>query len=277
MNDLDELYPNYYKFRNQVSDMDAGEKLHEKLRITAGNRYEFRYAPFDYINTAAKVVIVGITPGEQQAKLAINAMKEGLTEGIDDLTIMRRAKYHASFGGSMRKNLVNMLDHIGLANLLDIPSCTEMFSMDSDIAHFTSILRYPTFYMANPEDPLSLVNYNGQDGPLRNPNTEDMIDKYFNQELTLLPDALYIPLGDKVSMAMRHFVGTRQLDDNQVLHGLPHPSGANAERIAYFTGNKSAADCSIKTNTNKIDEAKNKLLEKLAVDIFRSESLEPIH
>jgi hypothetical protein len=50
-----------------------------------------------------------------------------------------------------------------------------------------------------------------------------------------------------------------------VLAGLPHPSGANAERISYFLGRKSKEALSSKTNATKIDEAKLVLLKQLAL------------
>jgi hypothetical protein len=47
---------------------------------------------------------------------------------------------------------------------------------------------------------------------------------------------------------------------------LPHPSGANAERIAYFLGNKARESLSIKTNPDLLDQAKVKILEKLSLN-----------
>lgn len=45
----------------------------------------------------------------------------------------------------------------------------------------------------------------------------------------------------------------------QVLTGLPHPSGANAERIQYFLGRKAAAALSTKTDPSKLDAARQAL------------------
>jgi hypothetical protein len=39
-------------------------------------RLEIAYAPFDYINTRAKIVIVGITPGKQQMQKAIEEARK---------------------------------------------------------------------------------------------------------------------------------------------------------------------------------------------------------
>jgi len=48
-----------------------------------------------------------------------------------------------------------------------------------------------------------------------------------------------------------------------ILAGMPHPSGANGERISYFLGRKDRDKLSSKTNPDKIDHAKEALLEKI--------------
>jgi hypothetical protein len=62
-----------------------------------------------------------------------------------------------------------------------------------------------------------------------------------------------------------------------VLNGLPHPSGANAERIAYFLGKKAKESLSVKTNPATLDSAKCKLIfkmdEEIAMDIQKKEKL----
>jgi len=45
---------------------------------------------------------------------------------------------------------------------------------------------------------------------------------------------LFKPLGPKVAQVFEMLIKQGVLDSNQILFGLPHPSGANAERIAYF-------------------------------------------
>ncbi|WP_303045736.1 hypothetical protein [Turicimonas muris] len=44
-----------------------------------------------------------------------------------------------------------------------------------------------------------------------------------------------------------------------MLPQIPHPSGANAERIAYFLGKKKKEDLSAKTNPDKIDTEKHEI------------------
>ena len=53
------------------------------------------------------------------------------------------------------------------------------------------------------------------------------------------------------------------IDKNRILGGLPHPSGANAERIAYFVGRKEKSALSIKTNGAALDASRLDLTRRL--------------
>jgi hypothetical protein len=61
----------------------------------------------------------------------------------------------------------------------------------------------------------------------------------------------------------QHLQGKGLLKAEQLLDGLPHPSGANAERISYFLGGKPREKLSSKTNAAVLDAAKARLLAKL--------------
>ena len=45
--------------------------------IKKENNIEIYYAPFDYINSKAKIMIVGITPGLQQILQSFEAVNDG--------------------------------------------------------------------------------------------------------------------------------------------------------------------------------------------------------
>lgn len=51
---------------------------------------------------------------------------------------------------------------------------------------------------------------------------------------------------------------------DRVLDGMPHPSGANAERIAYFLGRKPRHLLSAKTKPETIDDSRVDLVRKVA-------------
>jgi len=91
---------------------------------------------------------------------------------------------------------------------------------------------------------------------VKTPTLRRWLEAYTGQELRALPDAILVPLGPKVATAMQALAAQGLLDERRILVGLPHPSGANAERIAYFLGDKAAERCSAKTNTATLSQAK---------------------
>lgn len=98
---------------------------------------------------------------------------------------------------------------------------------------------------------------------LKNTFLKQHIEHYFIPQLQNLPDVLYIPLGKSVIEVLHYLASLGYLNRTQMLDGFPHPSGANAERIQYFLNLKTKAQLSSKTNPEKIDQAKQQLIEKL--------------
>lgn len=82
--------------------------------IASENELAIYYAPFDYINKDASVVIVGITPGWTQMEKSISTVIAELYNGASYESAIKKVKSESSFAGSMRSNLINMLDELGL-------------------------------------------------------------------------------------------------------------------------------------------------------------------
>jgi hypothetical protein len=78
---------------------------------------EIYYAPFEYVNEHAKVVIVGITPGLNQMEKSYSTIFNAKNLAVSDEKILSQVKNNSSFEGTMRKNLVQMLDEIKLHQL----------------------------------------------------------------------------------------------------------------------------------------------------------------
>ncbi len=71
------------------------------------------------------------------------------------------------------------------------------------------------------------------------PILRKQLEHYLLPELSQLSSStIIVPLGPKVEEALSLAVKTGSVSQEQVLGGLPHPSDANAERIAYFLGEK---------------------------------------
>lgn len=239
-----------------VSDISLDPSLGGALTIETQGSLSVVYAPFDYVNTAAKVVLIGITPGRQQAVNAMLEARRQLVLGNSLDVASKAAKELASFSGSMRSSLVGMLDHIKLAPKLGLASCSALFGAGAGLVHYTSALRYPVYVDGQ--------NYSGNPSIARHPMLARQVGEHLAEEARLLPDAVWIPLGPAPTLALGMLANQGVIQSSRILAGLPHPSGANAERIAYFLGRKPAANLSAKTNATTIDAARTQLCNLVA-------------
>lgn len=239
---------------NALSEADLRQEIDapQALRIASeqhrGKSIDIAYAPFDHINDNAEIVIVGITPGRQQMANALQECRRQLHSGATQEDALAAAKVYASFSGPMRTNLVAMLDDIGVARHLGVESTSELWGSAASKVHFTSALRYPVFVAGE--------NYSGAPSMLRVPMLRQQLETWLADEMRRLPNALFVPLGPKVGEALTYLAPKAGVGEHRVLAGLPHPSGASAERIAYFLGRKSRETLSVKTNADKLDAAR---------------------
>ncbi|MEZ5456830.1 MAG: hypothetical protein R3F04_12070 [Lysobacteraceae bacterium] len=229
--------------------------LPESLLIERSADLSVYYAPFDYVNSSARLVLVGITPGIQQANRALASARTSLNAGLSDAESLKIAKGVASFSGPMRANLIRCLDVIGLPRAVGIESANELFSQHANLVHYTSALRYPVLYRGQ--------NYNRQVAIRRSQFLQRWVKKTFEIEVAPLANALWIPLGDQPAEVLLGLAEQGLLDSKRVLLGVPHPSGANAERIACFCGSKSPDQASLKTDASKLVAARERLQMQL--------------
>jgi len=204
----------------------------------------------------ARLAIVGITPGAQQAEKALAAFRRALAAGATEAKALRIAKSAASFSGRMRNTLIAMLDLVGAPAALGARSAAEFFEPGFEGVHFTSALRHPVFAKGK--------NYNGAPNMLRSPVLRAMVEEHLAAEVQALPEAMWLPLGPKSVPALEHLVTRGVLDRSRLLPALPHPSGANAERTVYFLGRKPRADLSPKTDGTALDAAREWLTAAFA-------------
>ena len=109
----------------------------KKFLIKRKDNIEIYYAPFDYINSKAKIMIVGITPGLQQMLQSFEAVNDGKS--------LKKVKDLSSFKGSMRTTLIKYLDVLKINKKLRIKSCESLFNINSKYLHSTSLIKYPVF------------------------------------------------------------------------------------------------------------------------------------
>ena len=195
--------------------------VNKEFLIKKDGNIEIYYAPFDYINTKAKIVIVGITPGLQQMLQSYEVINQGKS--------LKEVKDLSSFKGSMRTGLIKYLDELKINDILKIKSCESLFNKNSRYLHTTSLVKYPVFDKGK--------NYSGAN-ILKKKILLDFIEKNFLEELKTLKKSIIVPLGNTVSSTIEYLNNKYNLKLACFLKGFPHPSGANARKNIQFKENK---------------------------------------
>lgn len=248
-------YSTFEKYSSFIKNYD-GDPLAAALLLARDGQLSSYYAPFEWVNPQARVVLVGITPGRTQAANALAEAKRALQQGASSEEVLRRAKSTGAFSGAMRPNLVSLLDAVNLNAWLGISSCEELFGRSSALLQTASVLQFPVF--------VDSENYNGTPDPTKHPLLRAQVQEHFAPLCARLPSAVFIPLGPVPSRVLAWLASQGALSTRRVLDGLPHPSGANAERIAYFLGRKDRASLSSKTDPAKLDLARERLRSAIA-------------
>lgn len=223
------------KYCDDIEKLNSFEKediLNKKFELFSNNNMKIYYAPHnEIINEKAKIFIVGITPGWTQTSIAYRTAHEGLTKHLDYERIKKECKRNSRFAGSMRKNLIEMLDDLQLNKKLHIDSCLELFKNRDELLHTTSIIPYPVF--------INGKNYTGSSPKILDSEIlKEYLENYFYKEVEKLSKTLIIPLGKAVEEVLELMISDNLIKREQCLLGFPHPSGANGHRKIQFENNK---------------------------------------
>ena len=211
------------------------ELLIDKFLIDKENNIEIYYAPHnEYLNPKAKIFIIGITPGFQQMSTAIATARKELEVSDDIEEIQYKCKIVARFSGSLRKNIISMLDGIELNNIFNLQSCSQLFDEDDYLLHTISLIPYPVF--------VKKQNYTGHTPKLIKSQflMNYIYDNFINEfkKLEKSEEILLIPLGKAVEEVLINLKDNGIIKEEQILMGFPHPSGANVNRVAQFEANR---------------------------------------
>ena len=213
------------KYLDQIKSLKKINKStisNNKFLVNKEGNIEIYYAPFDYVNSKAKIMIVGITPGLQQMLQSFQVINDGKS--------LKEVKDLCSFKGSMRTTLIKYMDELKINKKLKINSCESLFNLHSKYLHTTSLVKYPVFDKGR--------NYSGSN-ILKKEILLNFIEKNFLKELKIHQNSIIIPLGNTVSSTIRYLNEKYNLKLSCFLEGFPHPSGANARKNIQFKENKS--------------------------------------
>lgn len=233
----------FYKYERTIRAL-PGRALNEHdllipaLRMDSEDELEIYYVPLAYVNEAAQIVLVGITPGIQQMAKAYEVARKLLNEGHSLEEIFREASRNAAFAGPMRDNLVQMLDGLGIHRHLGISSCWALFdAQNRHLVHTTSAIRYPVFRNGK--------NYGGKPPIVRSPLLRRYVETRLAGELSRVPGAVVVPLGKSVSEALQLLASDVRLDLSRCLIGFPHPSGGNGHRKQEYAERREALQAQV--------------------------------
>ena len=133
------------KYLNQIKILKKINKstiINNKFLVKKEGNIKVYYAPFDYINSKAKIMIVGITPGLQQMLQSFQVINDGKS--------IKEVKDLSSFKGSMRTTLIKYLDELKVNKKLKIKSCESLFNKNSKHLHQDSFLKIVVTYLIKP-------------------------------------------------------------------------------------------------------------------------------
>jgi len=213
--------PKFLKQIRSLKKINKSSVTNKNFLIKKEDNIEIYYAPFDYINSKAKIMIVGITPGLQQMLQSFEAVNEGRS--------LKEVKDLSSFKGSMRTTLIKYLDALNINKKLKIKSCESLFNINSKYLHSTSLIKYPVFDKGR--------NYSGS-GLLKKKILLDFLEAHFVKELKKLDKTIIVPLGNTVSSTIDYLNNEFKLNLKCFLKGFPHPSGLNVRKDIQFRENK---------------------------------------
>ena len=212
-----------HKLRSLPADSTERDITGDDFLLAHEGPLEVFYAPLHGVTPDAQIVIVGLTPGKSQMLAAFREVRRLLQDGLRPPQLFCEVRRRIAFGGSMRTNLIQMLDRIGVAERLGLETCADLFGSASRLLHSTSALRYPVFFKGN--------NYRGVPKIGNSKLLLNIVKSNLPSTLKRFSNALIVPLGRAVEEGLQ-VAGV--VESSKILKGFPHPSGANGHRIKQF-------------------------------------------
>ena len=213
----------FEKYESAIRDYRGpqGDPQSASLRMHRNGDLVVYYAPFEWVNPSAKVVLVGITPWKAQADIALTEAQRARAEGLPVLEVLRRAKLAAAFAGRARLRLISLLDHVGLHQSLGLRSSEDLFGEASDLLRATSLFQFPIFNKGE--------NFRGARHPESDPMLRLQMRDHFGKMGKAMPDAVFIPVGAATSKGVE-WLTTEGLLKKRTSLPWPSASGQRGQR-----------------------------------------------
>lgn len=228
---LERTEAEFDRFRPVIEALASGAKTSKNLRLGETKTHRLYYIPFSHVNTDAKLVVVGITPGPNQLELAIEAIKKWKAHPSE--TVLQEAKKLASFGSSsMRPNLLKMLAHFDVRRRLGIGSEEDLWGPASALFQAASVVSHAAFNL-NSDGTEKMFNGKFAD-VLKSPLLRECFENNFLPMVKAMnPAAVWIGLGPTPKAALDWCVANGKLRSGQV-GAFTHPSGSGGSQVRYY-------------------------------------------
>ena len=190
--------------------------------------YAMCYVPFEHSHERARLILVSTTPGHTHVQLAAELTESLLQRHAPGRTIQRENKRRVELGGPLvRPNLIRMLDHFGIAQLVGLPDAVSLWDDGFERLQPLAVLpdatpRRGRAFDCDLEELMAV------------PMLRRVFENLFLGALRQMDDqALYLALGRTAWAALGHAVDRGLLQRRQLLGMLPVPARAGS-MVKYF-------------------------------------------
>ncbi len=219
------------RFRAVLTSLGSAAVRTSAMTLNANGRDVLDYIPFERVEKNARLVIIGITPGPNQLKLAYEEAARLLRRGESDDVVLREAKRAGGFGGSsMRPNLVRMLNHFRFAEILGISDIEELWGGEAHLLQATSVVPHAAFrngkmFAGSFNDIVSSPVFH-----------ESFLRDFVGSLEAIDKDALFVGLGATPRDALDWCVSKGLIRADRVLGTFAHPSTSGGSSVDVYLG-----------------------------------------
>ena len=256
--------PSFRQYAAHLSQTGATGVENSVFDLGTESPYRLQYIPFEHVNHEARLVIVGITPGMNQLRIAYDAAQQGLRSNWGDEKILEYIKKQGAFGGkAMRPNLLKMLRHFDFERLLSIGDVTSLWGSNAHLLHTTSVVPHAAFKAGK--------MFAGSFGEvIRSGLLRRCFEENFVPTLPKLPkNAMYVGLGPCPLEALKWSAEQGLIERDQVLGAFCHPSSSGGSMTRYYLREVGRDDLKsqdpVRSRCNWLDEAYRMMRSNVAL------------
>lgn len=220
----------FCQYANDLKRLGATGVGASEFLLGNDGRYQLQYIPFEYVNRDARLVLVGITPGNTQLALAYGKAQELLRSGWSEAQILPEVKSAGAFGGpAMKPNLLKMLQHFQFDKILGIDDVSTLWAGNAGLLHSTSTVPHAAFNKAGKMFAGSF------DEVMASPLLKKcFLDCFVPSAEEMNIDVLFVGLGPCPQAALEWCVQKGVLTRQQVLGSFCHPARSGGSAVKYY-------------------------------------------